>query len=111
MANFLYKSDFKYKVNPDYAVLTSKFENGYEQRRLKHSLKLRVYDLVFSSRTKTEFDDVNIFFDNKKGSLTAFTISIDNEDILGVFIEGTFQYSLIAYQVYDYGFRFREVAA
>lgn len=109
MADFAYSPDFQYKVNPDHNVLISEFENGYEQRRLKHENKIRTFDLSFKARTNTEFAAVLSFFDTKKGALTAFTMDLDGSTITGRLVPGSFVYTLRAYHIYDYAFRFREV--
>ena len=111
MADFAYKPDFAYKVTPNYAVLISKFENNYEQRRLKAASKLRRFELVFKVRQKAEMDAVKSFFESKKGALTAFTMDIEDEEVKGRFVEGSFWFSLYRYQIYNYGFTFQEVLA
>lgn len=109
MADWSYDPDFKYRVKPNYNVLISEFENGYEQRRLKHANKIREYDLTFKTRDNTEMSAAITFFDNKNGAETSFTIELDGETVTVRFVPNTFWWRLIAYQVYDYGFRVREV--
>jgi hypothetical protein len=109
MADFVYKPDFGYKTKPFYNVLRTKFDNKVEQRRLKTSQKLRSWELSFNNRSTTEKNAVSTFYDDKKGSLTAFSISIDGSDVTGIFVEDSFWYERIAPNVYNYGFEFEEV--
>ena len=111
MAEFPYVADFDWKAKPSYGVLRSKFENGVEQRRLKRGVNLRTFELIFNNRNSTEMNAVLDFFDAKYESLTAFSISINGEDVAGIIAEGTFNHGRSGPNSYDYNFRFEEVLA
>lgn len=111
MADFAYKPDFGYQTAPEYDVLRVKFENNMDQRRLRTSTKIRKYKLVFDNRDGTEKDAVKAFFDAKFGSLTAFSITIDGEDVTGIFVEETFSFVRKAPDVYSYQFEFEEIVS
>ncbi len=110
-SDFTYSPDFKYQVKPNYPVLRSKFENGYEVRRLKSAAKLRKWELSFSNRDSTEMTAVKALFDAKHGSFASFTMDIDSETITGVFAEGSFWYAPVSANAWSYGFTFEEVLA
>jgi hypothetical protein len=110
MDNFPYSPDFKYKIVPRYNVATTQFENKVKEGRLLTSKKLRIFELsTFTSRSKTEIDTVNAFFDAQKENLYSFTLTIDGETVTGEFEPGTFWYSKVSAGIYEYGFTFQEV--
>lgn len=109
MADFPYNPDFGYKVNSKFATVRTKMENGVEQRRLVHGRKLRDFQLPFSNRNTTEMDAAKAFFDLKNGSTTAFTISIEGADVLGVFQEDSFVHTRTGPNSWSYEFTFEEV--
>jgi hypothetical protein len=109
MADFAYKPDFNYEGSPNYSVLRSEFENGFDQTRLVHSQKLRKFQLTFANRKSDEMSAVHTFFGTKKGTLTAFTISIDGEDVTGRFVQDSFKYTRTGPLTWDYSFAFDEI--
>ncbi len=110
MENFTYNPDFGYKCKSQYNTETSKFENETEETRLLTSQKLRIWeDLLFSTRTLAEVEAVITFFDTVKKDLEFFTFTLDGEEITGKIDKGSFWYTRIAPEVYNYGFTFREV--
>lgn len=111
MADFPYKPDFGYKVQPKYNTLVKRYANNVDQARLVSSQKLRTMTLPFSNRNGTEKDAAEAFYDTKKGATTTFTVEVDGETITGRFIEGTFSFVHKAGDVYDYEFQFEEVVA
>lgn len=108
MADFAYSPDFDYVVKKKYDVIISRFENGYEQRRLKCNTPLRTFSLQFTARDATEMAAVKTFYGTYYGSLTAFSISIEGADVTGRFVEDSFTWKRRAYNVYDYSFDFQE---
>lgn len=109
MADFAYSPDFNYRVQSRYNVETSKFENMVEEARLLTSKKLRLFELTFKNRDKTERDAAIAFFDTKQENLTEFTMEIDGNTITGKFVPNTFYDIKMAANVYEYGFSFQEV--
>jgi phage-related protein len=57
----------------DYNVLVSKFESGYEQRRLKHGTAVIGWKFKSPNLTQTGMKTYRDFFTGKYGALTNFT--------------------------------------
>jgi len=64
-------------------VLTAFFGDGYEQRASNGINSLREdYSVQFSTRQKSEIDNIINFFDDKKG-ITAFNFTVPDTNSLG----------------------------
>ncbi|NCC60058.1 MAG: hypothetical protein EOM12_03780 [Verrucomicrobiae bacterium] len=77
----------------DYNVLISEFENGAEQRRLKHSNPIIGWKIESPALTYTQMTAYRSFLITKFGSLTAFTFlnPMDNTEHLVRFVPGSFE--------------------
>lgn len=111
MADFGYSPDFNYRVESNFNVIRSRFENQSEQRRLKSAQKLRKFSLNFRNRSSSEFSAVVSFFEAKYGSLTEFTVDINGEEVTGIFVERSFSWSRNSPNSYSYSFEFEEVVS
>jgi phage-related protein len=94
-----------------YATLVSEFENNVEQRRTKVANPIRMWELTFNNRTKSEVDTVKTFIGTKSGRYSTFTWTNPNDSTeytvrLG---DDAFQCELVAYQVFNYKLTFVEV--
>lgn len=91
-------SDFTLSIEsveevPDYNVLVSEFENGQEQRRLKHDQSKTNWKCKSPNLTQTGAAAYKAFFDGKYGALTSFTWTnhIDNTEYTVRFKQGSFK--------------------
>ena len=77
----------------DYEVLESKFENGSEQRRLKHTSALIGWRCKSPALTLTGMGTYRTFFTGKYGSLTSFTWTshVDGVEYTVKFSKGSFR--------------------
>jgi len=77
----------------DYAVLTSRFENGAEQRRLKHTNPIIGFRITSPTLTKTQMQAYRAVFTAKYGALTSFTYTspFDDTEYTVRFSEGSFK--------------------
>ena len=64
----------------DYNVLIGKFENNYEQRRLKTPEKLLGFKITTPALTKSEMQTYRNFLASKYGALTSFTFTSPFDD-------------------------------
>lgn len=65
----------------DYPVLTSKFEAGYEQRRLRWDSAIIGWKFRSPALIKTGMQSYRTFLVNKKGALTNFTWTSPFDDV------------------------------
>lgn len=110
-SDFTYTPDFAVEEQIEHKTIISEFESGVEQRRQKWSAPLRTFKLIFKNRTSTEYNDVKIFFNNKKGALTSFTWTnpIDNTEYMVRFKEDSLVAEEIAYGIFNFEFKFIQV--
>lgn len=111
MADFTYSCDFPVKEEIAYKTLRSEFDNGAEQRRGKRSSSVRKFTLSFSNRTKAEMEEVKSFFIAKLGGYTSFTWTNPNDsvDYTVTFVEDSFSFDLVAFEVYNFQLSLQEV--
>lgn len=64
----------------DFAVAVSEFENGVEQRRLKHANSLIGFKIKSPVLTKTQMQAYRSFIVGKYGALTSFTFTSPYDD-------------------------------
>lgn len=65
----------------DYNVLVSRFDGGYEQRRLKHDSPVIGWKFRSPALTKSGMQSYRSFLVGKKGSLTSFTWTSPFDDV------------------------------
>ncbi len=94
----------------DYSVAVSEFENGVEQRRLKHSNKIIGFKIKSPILTFEQLQDYRDFFISKYGILNSFTFTspFDNEEYTVRFVPNTFKVKF-ADGVYQCEFEFKVV--
>jgi len=111
MADFTILADKAIEQKLEYDVLVTAYENAVEQRRLKSTNPRRSWKLEFANRTGTEMLAVQSFFTGKFGSYTSFTwvCPIDSVQYTVRFADNGFQFSKVAYDVYNFSINFIEV--
>lgn len=95
----------------DYSVLVSDFENGTEQRRLRHSNKVIGFKIRTPVLTYAQQLEYRNFFISKYGSLTSFTFTspFDNAEYNVRFVENTFKNSFNN-GIYQISFEFKVIS-
>jgi phage-related protein len=90
---FIWKPSYDVQVDKVWSVITSKFENGTEQRRTKESSPTRVFTFKFGVRTLAQIKKIEDFWDARQGSFGTF-IWIDPKDnayYVVKFVDGSFK--------------------
>lgn len=110
MSDFNFTPDSVIEETVNHNVITSRFENGSTQRRLKGTNSPRSWGLNFVVRTKTEMETVRDFFNTKNGSLTSFTWTNPNDSIeyTVIFSDSSFTFIRSSYNNYSFNLKVEE---
>ncbi len=111
MATWSLTPDFNWEETPEFHTLVSQMESGFEQRRNKWSASRRKFRLVFTNRSKTDYETARDFFLARKGAYEAFDWTNPNDSVsYSVRFDGdSFKFINKAYNVYAFECTFIEV--
>lgn len=111
MATFTLTPNSVSVENIEYKTLKSEFEDGTEQVRQKWENPRRSWKLKFSGRTKTDWEYARDFYIARAGGFDSFSWVNLHDDVTYTvrFEEDTMKSSLVAFELYDFEFIFKEV--
>jgi len=100
MADFTsYERNYPFTEEIAYNVITTDFENGAEQRRLKSENPKTIFTINFFPKTLTEATAIKAFFKARQGSYDTFTFTnpLDSVEYTVKFMDNSLKMERVAY--------------